>query len=204
MSSSTKMYGPGISWTSQSRPSTETTTIPVSQAASGIRAARSPRALPTELDSKSRRAISDASGLPGATPMDAAASLTSRSTAASTAPPPATRSNAAAWSSATRSRSCVVRASSRAAPPIAIRTSGRSARSPRAAARSAASASPTVTFSATSPGSSENHPTSETTSGLPRTSARIAVPDVSPIVGERRLVWTSQAAIRLHNRPSST
>src|SRR6478735_11499362 len=50
MSSSTKMNGPGILWTSHSRPSTEATTIPVSQAASGIRAARSRSELPTELE----------------------------------------------------------------------------------------------------------------------------------------------------------
>src|SRR6476646_3772124 len=49
MSSSTKMYGPGISWTSHRRTRTETTTIPVSQAASGIRAARATRLLPTEV-----------------------------------------------------------------------------------------------------------------------------------------------------------
>ena len=50
------------------------------------------------------------------------------------------------------------------------------------------------TLSATSSGSSANQPTSLTTSGLPSESARIALPEVSPIVGERRL--TSDVARR--------
>ena len=57
------------------------------------------------------------------------------------------------------------------------------------------SCSSTGTRIATSSGSSENQPTSETTSGLPSVSARIAEPDVSPIVGERRETSASQAAI---------
>ena len=55
-----------------------------------------------------------------------------------------------------------------------------------------------------SSGSSENQPTSLTTSGLPSESARIALPDVSPIVGARRLTQTSQAAISAQRRSSST
>ena len=118
--------------------------------------------------------------------------------------PPARVSNAAAWRSATAASACSPTASCRAAAAIASRTSGRSARSRSAASSSSASSSPTETRSATVSGSSENQPTSETTSGLPRASARMAVPEVSPIVGERRLTWTSQAAISSHRRRSST
>src|SRR5574338_945685 len=50
MSSSTKMYGPGILRTSQSRTSTDTATMPPSHATSGTRAARSRTALPTEVE----------------------------------------------------------------------------------------------------------------------------------------------------------
>ena len=57
---------------------------------------------------------------------------------------------------------------------------------------------------ATSSGSSANQPASETTSGLPRDSARIAEPEVSPIVGERRETMTSQAAISDQSRSSLT
>lgn len=70
--------------------------------------------------------------------------------------------------------------------------------------RSVTSPSPTATLSATASGSSANQPVAETTSGLPRVSARIAVPDVSPIVGERRLTWTSHAAMSSQSRRSST
>ena len=45
---------------------------------------------------------------------------------------------------------------------------------------------------------------SETSIGLPSESARITEPDVSPIVGERRLTSTSQAAISDSNRSSLT
>ena len=69
---------------------------------------------------------------------------------------------------------------------------------------SSTSRSPTGTWRATPPGSSENQPASVTTSGLPSVSARIAVPEVSPMVGERRPTWTSQAAISDHSRRSST
>ena len=96
------------------------------------------------------------------------------------------------------------RRASRAAAPIAARASGRVARSCSAAASSPTSRSPTATLSATSSGSSANQPASLTTSGLPSDIARIAVPDVSPIVGERRLTWTSQAAISAQRRRSST
>src|SRR5215470_12485576 len=50
MSSSTKMYGPGMWWTSHSRTTIEPATIAVSQAASGTPAARSRRLLATELE----------------------------------------------------------------------------------------------------------------------------------------------------------
>ena len=86
--------------------------------------------------------------------------------------------------------------------PRARPAARRAARGRRRASRPRRSS--TGTLSATSSGSSENQPTSLTTSGLPSDSARIAVPDVSPIVGERRLTWTSHAFISAHSRASST
>ena len=66
------------------------------------------------------------------------------------------------------------------------------------------SSPPTGILIATSSGSSENQPTSLTTSGFPSESARIAAPDVSPIVGARRSTIASHAAINAHSRSSST
>ena len=65
------------------------------------------------------------------------------------------------------------------------------------------------TLSATSSGSSENQPTSLTTSGLPSDSALTTLPDVSPIVGWRRFTRTSLPAMsdqrrRLVHPPSRT
>ena len=66
------------------------------------------------------------------------------------------------------------------------------------------SLSSTGTFSTASPGSSANQPMSLTTSGLPSESARIALPEVSPIVGERRETIASQAAISDQSSSSGT
>ena len=63
---------------------------------------------------------------------------------------------------------------------------------------------PTGIFATASSGSSENQPMSLTTSGLPRTNERIAVPEVSPIVGQRRLTEMSAALISDQRRGSST
>ncbi len=76
-----------------------------------------------------------------------------------------------------------MRASSWAARPISSRASARVTSSSSAAASVSTSPSSTGIFSAAASGSSENQPTSLTTSGLPSESARIAIPDVSPIVG---------------------
>ena len=78
---------------------------------------------------------------------------------------------------------------------------GRAARAPRRACPPPRSR---PDLSATSSGSSANQPTSLTTTGLPSESWRMTLPDVSPIVGERRLTQTSQAAISDQSRSSST
>ena len=64
--------------------------------------------------------------------------------------------------------------------------------------------SPGVTFNATSSGNSANQPTSLTTSGLPSASVRIALPEVSPIVGARSWTTASHAAMSAQSRSSST
>jgi hypothetical protein len=66
------------------------------------------------------------------------------------------------------------------------------------------SRSSTGTLITASSGSSANQPTSLTTSGLPSDSVRIALPEVSPIVGERRETIASQAAISDQSSSSGT
>ena len=87
---------------------------------------------------------------------------------------------------------------------MASRARASEATSSSAAASVSTSRASTGTRIATCPGSSENQPTSETTSGLPSESALIADPEVSPIVGERRETIASQAAISDHSRSSPT
>ena len=81
---------------------------------------------------------------------------------------------------------------------------GVAASSSSAAYSVSVSAASTGTFRATSSDSSANQPTSLTTTGFPSESCRITLPDVSPIVGERRLTHTSQAAISDQSLSSST
>jgi hypothetical protein len=73
-----------------------------------------------------------------------------------------------------------------------------------AVASEATSSSSTETLNATSSGNSENQPRSLTTSGRPSESARIALPDVSPIVGARSEMQASHAAINDQSCASST
>ena len=107
---------------------------------------------------------------------------------------PPLSSSAATYRSATRSRPCSRRTYSAAAAPSRRRRSSSSASSSSVAARVATSYSSTGTLATTESGSSENQPASLTTSGLPSESARIAIPEVSPIVGQRRLTQTSESA----------
>ena len=88
--------------------------------------------------------------------------------------------------------------------PCAPAISGSASRSSAAASAATSSSPPTGTFSATSSGSSANQPTSLTTSGFPSESVRIALPDVSPIVGARSSTHASHAAISDQSRRSST
>ena len=104
---------------------------------------------PPRSTSESRRAISEASGEPGAMPTPAAASLTSRRTSSATVAPPATRSNAAACSSATRASVVLALGERRAAVPSPPARPARSASSRSAAVSSSTSRSPTWTLSAT-------------------------------------------------------
>ena len=143
------------------------------------------------------RSSSGASGS-GSSPTSAAASATSRRTFSSTVARPAASSSAAAYCAATRSTSCSLSTSARAASPIRAATPGSASRASAAASAPTSSSPPGGTFSATSSGSSANQPTSETTSGLPSESARIALPEVSPIVGARSS--THRVAGR-HQRP---
>ena len=78
------------------------------------------------------------------------------------------------------------------------------ASSSSAAPRVSASCASTGTLSATSSGSSANQPVSLTTSGFPSTSARIAEPEVSPIVGARSETQKSHAPMSAQRRRSST
>ena len=87
---------------------------------------------------------------------------------------------------------------------MAARASSSVASRSSAAASASTSCSSTGTRIATWSGSSANQPTSETTSGLPSVSARMADPDVSPIVGERSETIVSQAAISDQSRSSGT
>ena len=97
-------------------------------------------------------------------------------------------------------RPCSSRASSSAARLI----SGLEAARLIAATSDGTSPSPAGTLIATSSGSSRKAPMSVTTSGLPSESARTAVAEVSPIVGERSETTTSQAAISDHSSSSGT
>src|SRR6266545_2797733 len=83
------------------------------------------------------------------------------------------------------------------------RTAGSASVAISSASRST-SASSGATLSATSSGSSANQPTSLTSRGLPRVSARIVLPDVSPIVGERSETTASTPASSAQKRASST
>ncbi len=78
--------------------------------------------------------------------------------------------------------------------------SGSASRSSAAVSAAISSSPPAGTFSATSSGSSANQPTSLTTTGFPSESVRIALPDVSPIVGARSSTHASQAAISDQSR----
>ena len=82
--------------------------------------------------------------------------------------------------------------------------SGSASRSSAAVSAAISSSPPAGTFSATSSGSSANQPTSLTTTGFPSESVRIALPDVSPIVGARSSTHASHAAISDQSRCSST
>ncbi len=83
-------------------------------------------------------------------------------------------------------------------------TSARESSSSSAASIVSTSCASTGTLIATSPGSSENQPTSLTTSGFPSERERMTLPDVSPMVGWRRLTHTSTPAMSAHRRASST
>ena len=154
--------------------------------------------------SSSRIPSSCANGVPGSTPTSAAASATSLATASATTGPPAASSSAAAYCSATRPTSCSRSTYVRAASLIARCVASLAARSSSEVANAGISSSSTGTLRATSSGNSENQPRSLTTSGHPSESARIALPDVSPIVGARSETHASQAAISVHKRCSST
>ena len=197
---------------SAQRSSTEATTSATSQSQAGTRAKRLGcgggaswgRPSWTKPSSSRRTPSSCAKGVPGSIPTSAAASAISRTTASATTGPPAASSKAATYEAATPCTSCSRRTCAPAASLIAWRVASLEASNSSEAASAGTSSSSTGTFIAASSGSSANQPTSLTRSGFPSASARIALPDVSPIVGERNETQTSQAAITDHRRSSST
>src|SRR2546428_12085670 len=197
---------------SAQRSSAEPITIATSQSQGGTRVsalgsgggAGSGRPSWTKPSSSRRTPSSCAKGAQGSIPPWAAASAISRTTVSATRGPPAASSSATTYDSATAGTPFSRRICERAASLISHRVASLDASNSSEAASAGTPSSSTGTFRAASSGSSANQPTSLTTSGLASASARIALPDVSPIVGERNDTHASHAAINDQKRSSST